>query len=419
MEKMPEYQLEGMPYYKKDHYWVTPTNFSEESKKGLPESLIIHDVTLRDGEQTPGVTFLEDERVRIAEALSDLGVTRIEAGMPAVSEVAANALRRIVKANLKSQIFGFARAVDKDINLCIDAGVEGVIIEHTVNPYLCKYAYHLTPKATADRLIKSIKQAKKAGLYTVFMGWDWFRTPIEFTKWLVGELVAATDLDGVTIVDTYGCTVPAAAESMLRNFTTWYPKLNFEFHGHNDFSLGNACSLAAMRGGAKVIHTAMNGLGERQGNVATEELAMMLEMLQGIKTGVDLSKIYRTSQVISAISKMEIYPNKPILGRRSYQIESGITTHYMPMMEEQQIIPSYAPFTPVVTGRPGNIEFVLGKNSGKASIEIYLRKNNLTATDEEIDEMVTAVKAEGLVTKSLVSEEQFLEIVKKVKANKK
>jgi isopropylmalate/homocitrate/citramalate synthase len=418
IKSIPEYPLEGMPYYKRAQYWVALTNFSQEVKQGIPERIVIHDVTLRDGEQTPGVTFLEDERVRIAEELSDLGVTRIEAGMPSVSPRVACALKRISSRKLKSQIFGFARAVEKDIELCCECGAQGVVIEHTVNPYLCKYAYNLTPQTLVERLVKAVKRAKILGLDTTFMGWDWFRAPIDWTRWLIDAVLSQTELDGLTIVDTFGCTVPDAVETMFRQFSTWFPKLRLEFHGHNDFNLGNACCLSAMKGGAKVIHTAMNGLGERMGNVATEEFAMMMEILQGVATGVNLNKISEAAHVISCISKQDISPNKPILGKRAFQIESGVTTHFVTRLEAHDIDPSSLPFTPRVIGGSGGAEYVLGKNSGKASIEYYLNKHNMSAAnDDEVQKIVDEVKGEGYVTKSLVSDAQFMAIVDKIKKN--
>lgn len=415
MEKCPHYPLEGTPYYKKGHHWVPQLNYDPAVISGMPKKVMIHDVTLRDGEQTPGVTFTEDERVRIGECLIDIGVGRIEAGMPAVSAVQNNALKRICKLpNKKSQIYGFARALEKDIQLVIDAGCSGIVIEHTVNPYLCDIAYKLTPQMVVDRLVKGIKTAKKYGLKTTFMGWDWLRAPMDWTKWLMTEILSQTELDGLTMVDTYGSVVPEGIEYLFKNVKEWFPSLSLEFHGHNDFNLGNACSLAALRGGADCIHTAMNGLGERVGNVATEEVVMTCEILQGMDTGIELDKLYDNAQVISTISKLPIYSNKCILGDRAFQVESGITTHYVGMIEDFGITPPAAPFVPSVIGRPGDIEYVLGKNSGKGSIEIYLKKNSLTATDEQLEALVNAVKAEGLVTKALVPEAQFLKIYKKI-----
>ncbi len=415
LKEFPLCSLENVPYYKKGEYWLPPTHFIPEVREGYPEKAQIHDVTLRDGEQAAGCTFLEDERVRIAECLDDIGVTRIEAGMPAVSDIQYNALKRIAHAGLKnSKVFAFARTAPKDVQLSIDAGAEGVILEHTVNPYFCKYAYGLTPESMVERLVSSIKTAKSHGLYATFMGWDWFRTPIDFTKWLIGEVLQQTELDGLTVVDTYGASVPDAVYHMVKSFKTWYPQLSLEFHGHNDVGLGNACGLAALKAGADVVHTAMNGLGDRAGNVPTDEFLVCSQMLMGIDMGANLEAIYPNSQIISQISKFPIAPSKAIIGERPYQIESGVTTHLIHAIGDLGIDPVTLSFNPCTIGKPGGAEYVLGKNSGKASIEMYLEKYNLKATDEQVAALTDAVKAEGIVTKALVSDTQFLALYKKV-----
>lgn len=414
MKEFLEYQLEGAPWYKYNEYWVSQHNYELSDKEKTPKSVQIHDVTLRDGEQLPGVTFLEEERIRIAKALDEVGVTRIEAGMPAVSPIVERSMSRICKMGLNAKIFGFARAMDSDIDQCIACGVDGIIIEHTMNPYLCKYAYDLTPEKLSKRMSGAIKRAKDAGLDVTFMGWDWMRSPLEMGKWLLEEILAVTPMDGVTIVDTFGCTTPEAIEAVFAQYKAWFPQLRLEFHGHNDFGLGNACSLAAIRGGATVIHSAMNGLGERMGNVATEEIAMTLEILKGIDTGINLAAIERSSEVIAKISKMPISPNKPILGSRSNKIESGITTHFIQRLADRKMAPAATPFVPTVIGRDEGVEYVLGKGSGRASIEMYLQKLGMKATDEQMDRMTELVKAEGYVTKSLVSENEFRYIAEAV-----
>jgi isopropylmalate/homocitrate/citramalate synthase len=406
--EIPDYKVEGEPCYKKGYFWVSPHNYELVDTSNDPDFVGIHDVTLRDGEQLPGVTFLEDERVAIAEVLNEMGVTRIEAGMPAVSDIAYNALKRIAHNQHDSMIYGFARAMEKDVQLVLDSGAEGIIIEHCVNPYKCKYGYGLTPEKLVDRLVKSIRMAKKNGLRTVFMGWDWFRTPIEFTHWLIEAIVNETEFDGLTIVDTVGSTLPDAVEAMFTKFHTWYPQLELEFHGHNDFNLGNACALAAIKGGARVVHTAMNGLGERSGNIATEEVVMNLEVLKNIKTGVKLNKIDRASRLISEISKTPIPPQKPILGIRNYTIESGIATDLTRKLGERELRPSNGTILPALIGREGGELFVYGKNSGVASVVLFLEQRGLTATREEMEEILALIKREALVSKALVPEETVL-----------
>lgn len=415
-DEIPDYPVRGTDFYKENCYWVSMHNKELVDTSADPEFVGIHDVTLRDGEQSPGVTFLEDERVEIAKTLDELGVTRIEAGMPAVSDVVARSLTRIAHAGLKSKVYGFARATEKDVRLVLDSGADGIVIEHCVNPLKCKYGYDLTPEKLVSRMVNAIRSAKQSGLRTVFMGWDWFRTPIEFTHWLVEAILNETELDALTIVDTVGSTLPEAVEEMFRRFHQWYPQLELEFHGHNDFNLGNACALAAIRGGARVVHAAMNGLGERTGNVATEEIGLCLEVLKGIHTGLDLTKIDRASRMIAEVSKVPIHPKKPVLGVMNYTIESGVATHLSLKLGDREPHPSNGTILPELIGREGGEITAYGKNSGASSINLFLKRHGLSADKEQVDQILKMVKQEAFITKAMVPDETVMYFVKKVLA---
>jgi len=423
MEKLieiPDYYL-GAPFYTQGKMWTSMHNFEMEDKSKRPQSVQIHDVTLRDGEQTPGVTFRADERYRIAEALNELGVARIEAGMPIISQEVRDAIKKMVNAGFNSKIYSFTRAHPDDVKLSVDLGVDGIIVEHTINPVTCKTAYGLTAEKMLERLISSINYATDNGCKDViFMGWDWFRAPLAWSTYLIDNLVESTKLNGVVIVDTFSSTTPDAVGKMFELFTQRYPELRFEFHGHNDIGMANANCLAACYNGASVIHTAMNGLGERCGNCATEEAAVVFQCHKGIDCGIDLSKIDSTAKLVENISKLPIYPNKQIIGTRPYALESGVGTDVRLKLKNSSIAPVGA-IVPSVIGRTDveDVEFLLGKNSGKASIKLFLAKHGLEADAEEIKEILRLVKEEGMVTKALVSDAQFLNIVRKVKESRK
>lgn len=416
LEEVPDYFM-GEPFYKENEKWTTRFNFEFEKKH--IDKVIIHDVTLRDGDQTPGSVFLEDERVRIADALAEMKVPRIEAGLPTVSKAVENAMRRMVAKNYPySQIYGFARAVKGDIDLCKDIGCEGIIIEYCVNPVIIKYAYKKTPQWVAKSLIDGINYAKSIGFKDVaFMGWDWFRTPVEFTKPLIREIYDHTELDGLVIVDTYGSSTPDAVEEMFRIFKTEFPRLRLEFHGHTDNGCGDANCLAALWGGAEVIHTSINGMGERCGNNPTEEVAVLMEVHKGIRTGMDLTKLAPACNVVSTISRIPIPANKPVMGTRALEIESGISLdieYKMANNPEYTVTNIYNTVSPSVSGRIEKVHPVLGKNSGKSSIKLMLEQYDLSATEDEIAKILEKVKAESFVTKSGVSDDMFLKFVKEI-----
>jgi isopropylmalate/homocitrate/citramalate synthase len=417
MKEIPDFPLEE-PYYADNVKWTSKFNFDFEDKSVKPDYVEIHDVTLRDGDQTPGVVLLEDERVRIADALAEMKVPRIEAGMPVVSAQVENAMRRMVaKKYPSSKVFAFCRAVVKDVALAVDIGCQGVIIEYCVNPYTIKYSYKDTPQKLIDKLTTAVNYAKENGLYVSFMGWDWFRTPVEFTRWIVSGLYEKTALDGLVMVDTYGCATPDAVEGMFKRFKEWFPRLRLEFHGHNDIGCGNANCLAAIRGGAEVIHSAINGLGERGGNVATEEMVVVLEIHKGINTGIQLNKIMTTCEVTSKIAKIPLHSNKSVVGDRPYQSESGIAMDIAYKLAHNGAVVVSNYMTPVnytVIGRSKDVEFVLGKSSGKNSVRLFLDKYGMEATTEQVVEILDRIVAEAFVTKDLVSEETFLKFAKDV-----
>lgn len=420
MAEIPDYDL-GEPFYHAGVKWTTRHNFELESRH--VDQVIIHDVTLRDGDQTPGSVFLEDERVRICDALAELKVPRIEAGMPAVSKVVENAMRRMSARNYPhSKLYGFARAVTGDIDLCRDVGCQGIIIEYCVNPVIIKYAYRKTPREVAENLIKGINYAKSLGFEDVaFMGWDWFRTPIEFTRALIEEIYEKTELDGLVIVDTYGSSTPDAVEEMFRRFKAWFPRLRLEFHGHIDNGCGVANCLSALWGGAEVLHTSVNGMGERCGNNPTEEVAVLMEIHKGIRTGLDLSKLAPVCNVVSTISRIPIPANKPVMGSRQVQIESGVSMdieYKLAHNDAYRVTNVYNPVSPDVVGRPDHIHPVLGKSCGKNSIRLILDQYGMEASDEELAALLEMVKAEAYVTKSMVAEDLMLKFLKDIRAGK-
>ena len=414
MNQLPDYPLEA-PFYVENTVWTSRHNFDLEDKSKRREHVTIHDVTLRDGDQTPGVVLLEEERVRIADALAEMKVPRIEAGMALVSKHVENAMRRMVEKKYPhSKIYGFCRAHPKDVELALDIGCQGIIVEYTVNPYIIKHAYKNTPQDLIDKLISAMNLAKKGGVDVAFMGWDWFRAPIEFTRWIIDNIYNKTDADGLAIVDTYGSATPEAVEAMFCRFHEWYPRLRLEFHGHNDIGCGNANCLAAIRGGAEVIHTAMLGLGERCGNVATEEMAVVLEMHKNVRTGLDLTKLNAAGKLVSIISKVPIHENKPVFGIRPYRAESGIgmdIAYKLSHNESFKITNCFISVAPSVIGRMDEVEYVLGKSSGKNSIRLFLDKYDIKADDDQVQKILDMVVQEAMITKSLVPEEIFLKFV--------
>ena len=175
--------IKDVPYFGQDR-WLSPLNFMEEltGKHLANRRVVIHDVTLRDGEQTPGVAWKEDERVFLAQALDEIGIHRIEVGMPIISEDIRRATKRLTSMSLKAEIEPLARAHLDDINICLDCGVKSIGIEICLNPYVLRYAMDMTFEAALERIVKTIDYARQNGMKTNFHGWDSGRTTLDYLR---------------------------------------------------------------------------------------------------------------------------------------------------------------------------------------------------------------------------------------------
>jgi len=416
MAKYDIERLKGNPYFKDGSYWVSPFNFliDEVIQDLKGKEVAIHDCTLRDGEQTAGVAFSVGERVRIAEALDGLGVSRIEVGMPPASPVIAEGMKQVVKRNLKAEVVGFVRTMKSDIDMAIDCGVKTVILEHIMNPFSCESAYGLEKAEVIDRIVSSAQYANEKGLKTIFMGWELTRgDDLDYIKDVYTALARDSRLDGLSVVDTVGVALPRAVGFIFKKLGEWLPGVPLEFHTHNEFGIANGAILEAVANGASVIHTAMNGLGERTGNAATEEVAMMLELLAGVKTGINLDRIADVCSLVENISHRPIPVNKPIVGRGLSYLETGIAVDLQRKFERANFKISTQPFSPEMIGQEP-FQLVMGKNSGNATIEYFLDKLGIKATADQVDQITDRVKYEGRVQKSLISEAQFSGICKDV-----
>ncbi len=311
--------------WRSDKHWVSPYNFSNHVIKQLnfPEKIEIHDVTLRDGEQTPGVVLRADEKLEIAKALDELGVHRIEAGMPIASKEDFDAVKMIASEGLRAMVFGFARLVKEDIDASIQAGASGIVIEGPVGiPKLMQFGWR--SEDVIDKAISHIDYAKSHGLYTVFFGVDGTRADLGFLKNIYSKVVNEAKCDAVAVVDTFGCATPEGFRYLVSEIVNTV-KAPVEVHCHNDFGLGPAVSIAGLSAGASVVHVSVNGIGERAGNSALEEVALSLELLYGKKLGLRYEKLVEVSKLVEKLTSFRLAANKPIVGDRVFTRESGIS----------------------------------------------------------------------------------------------
>jgi isopropylmalate/homocitrate/citramalate synthase len=393
-------------YHLENKWWVSPYNVlpAVRSTYNLPKRVEIHDATLRDGEQTPGVVYSIADKIAIAQKLDEIGVDRIEAGMPAVSEPDFQAIKEISRLGLKAKIYTFARAMNADIDKALECGCHGVIIEIPIGYPKLKYQFKWTWEDVLKKSIGVINYAKSRGMHVVYFPYDTTRAREEDLTNLLTRIMQEAPPDSVGVVDTMGCLLPEAMKYLVRLVKS-LTKLPVEVHTHNDFGMAVATELAGVEAGAECVHSCANGLGERTGNAALEELIVALHVLYGYETQYKLDKLPELGELVSRISNFPIAANKPILGDRNFTRESGIGVDLV-VKEPLAMFGTH----PALTGRRG--EVVLGKKSGKASITYNLEQMGITnADDEAVGEMLKRVKDKGIAKRGLVTAEEFQEIV--------
>ena len=398
----------NVKYHDENRWWVSPFNLHPDVRGTyqLPPRVQLHDATLRDGEQTPGVVFSVADKVAIAEKLSEIGVERIEAGMPAVSDQDFQAIKEITRLNLPSRIFTFARAMRADIDKSLECGAHGVIVEVPIGYPKLQWQFKWTWEDVLRKSVDVVNYAKSRGLYVVYFPYDTTRAREEDLTNLLTRMMQDAPPDSIGIVDTMGCILPEAMKYMVR-LVKRLTSLPVEAHTHNDFGMAVATELAAVEAGAEVVHSCANGLGERTGNAALEELIVALHVLYGYETHYRLDKLPELGELASRLSGLPIAVNKPILGARNFTRESGIGVDLV-VKEPLAMFGTH----PSLTGRAGDI--VLGKKSGKASITYTLEQMGLTADDEAVGEMLKMVKDMSIAKRGLVTAEEFRGIADKV-----
>lgn len=400
-------------FFRKDEWWVSPYNYvpEVEATRQLPKKVEIHDATLRDGEQTPGLVMDVADKIAIAEKLAEVGVERIEAGMPAVSDMDFQAIKQISKLGLKSKIYAFARAVNADIDKALECGCHGVIIEVPIGYPKLKYQFKWTWEDVLRKSVEVVNYAKKRGLHTVYFPYDTTRAREDDLTNLLTRMMLDAPPDSIGVVDTMGCALPEAIKYMVR-WVNRITKLPVEVHTHNDFGMAVATELAGVEAGATCVHSCANGLGERTGNAALEELMVALHVLYGYDKQYKLDKLPELGELLRRITGLPIAVNKPILGARNFTRESGIGVDLV-VKEPLAMFGTH----PSLTGRSG--EVVLGKKSGKASITYNLEKLGFDVSDDAaINEMLRQVKDQGIAKRGLVSDDEFRKIAESVMATK-
>ena len=354
------------------------------SERRFPKSITFWDETLRDGEQMPGVHFTPEEKLRVATLLSEIGVGVINAGIPVVSEEEMRAVKLVAGAGLKAHILAAGRTVPGDVDAVIASGATHIAIFVAASEVHLRYKLKMTQDEVLDASVRSVERAKAAGLHVAFVTEDTVRAPMDFVERLYGAVQSA-GADRLVVSDTVGIMTPLTFRWFLREFRRRVRPTDWSVHCHNDFGLAVANTLTALEEGVNAPHTCVNGLGERSGNAAFEEVVVALESLYGVHTGLQTDRVYELSRLVEELSGVPLAANKALVGYNSFSHEAGIHTHGILAHTL-----TYEPLQPEVVGR--SRQMILGKHTGKAALIEKLKERRAAPSEAQLAELLRTIK---------------------------
>jgi 2-isopropylmalate synthase len=359
----------------------------------------IFDTTLRDGEQTPGVTVTPEQKIQVAIKLDELGVDAIEAGFPIVSQGEMHAIKTIAKQGLKAEVCGLARTIETDIDAALKCDLNYVHTFIATSDIHMEYKLKMNREQVLAKAVNAVEYAKKHGLQVEFSAEDATRSERAFLI-KVFNAVKEAGADRLDIPDTVGYATPDYVADLVREVSA-STQLPVSVHCHDDFGLAVANSISGINAGAACAHVTINGLGERAGNASLEEFVMGLQCLYQKKHGIKTELLYETSKFVSNTMGIVVQPNKAIIGENAFGHESGIHTHGVlsnPL--------TYEPISPELVGRKRWLQ--AGKHAGAHGIRAMLEDFGIKPTDDQLKSIVEkqkniADKGKPITTADLLS----------------
>lgn len=381
---------------------VSPYNAS--TKVSLPEKIVIYDSTLRDGEQMPGVHFTPEQKLAIAQKLDEVGVHQIEAGFPAVSEIERDSVKAVSELGLNAEILCLARTVQADIDVAADCGVDMVLLFIGTSDLHMRYKLRMSREDVLSKAVTSVEYAHARGLKVSLSTEDSTRSDLEFMM----QIYKACEKAGAVrlgVTDTLGCAGPEAVSYLVRKIREG-TKVPLSAHLHNDFGLALVNSIAALNSGAQAIATTVGGLGERSGNVSLEQFVMALKHVYKRDIGIRTEGLTELAKLVFESAKVPLPANQPWVGPNAFSHESGI--HVAAVLNCPM---TYECIDPEQVGNRRRL--VLGKHSGTALVKSRLDERNIQASQDQICDMVRAIKKAG-EDHGRVTDEEFWKLVEGV-----
>ena len=394
----------SMKMDKKQRWWNWDWNFSDSvrSQMNLPEKVIIKDDTLREGEETPGSYFTIDQKIEIAKVLEELGIPEVEVGYAAGIKEHADTFKALKKEGIKMKLSSHARLYAKDIKKEVD-DILAAEADH-INFLLVPDQVLQTRKAVFERITNGIEYAKSQGAFVAFGSGRVI--PKYWERFL--NLAMDAGVDRIVVYDGNGCALPTAFRDHVAFTKNIVGNIPIEVHTHNDLGLACATTLAGIEGGAEVVDVVFNGLGDRAGNAATEEVIMALEILYGIDTNIKLEKILEVSQLIEKYSNTPLQPHKAIVGRNCFIHESDLHV-------EQILIGNWVTwelFQPYVVGQKRKLIFGATTLQNRA-IKAKLSKMGLEPTDTHLQKLRETIQKK-IKSQEFISEKELEDLARKI-----
>jgi homocitrate synthase NifV len=360
----------------------------------------IDDTTLRDGEQTAGVVFANEEKLRIAKLLDEVGVYQIEAGIPTMGGAEKEAVRQIAAMDLNCSILAWNRAVVSDVQASLECGVDAVAISMSASDIHIEYKLRQSREWVLDSVKHAVLYAKEHNVYVSVNAEDASRADMEFLL-AFARTAREAGADRVRFCDTLGILDPFNTFMKIRTLID-VVGIDVEMHTHNDFGMATANAIAGIKAGARYVNTTVNGLGERAGNAALEELAMALEYIEGEPLGLHTDKFRELSEYVANASNRTLPTWKPIVGANLfvYECENRASAS---MCDPE----NYEVFPPEAVGLTRR--YLLGKYSGAATLKLKLAEHGISVADDEAALLAGKVRSKSVALKRALFDEELLD----------
>ena len=365
-------------------------------------NIIIDDTTLRDGEHTAGVVFSRREKLAIARLLDLVGVQEIECGIPAMGEDEQNSIRALVEMELSARLITWNRALIPEIQASIECGIKAVDISLSVSDQMIAKKLKKDRNAVKEQLKVALGFAKQHDLYVSVGGEDASRAELGF---LVELLQITRELGGdrFRFCDTLGIMDPFSMYDKVAWLRAAVPEVEIEVHTHNDLGMATANAIAGVRAGARFVNTTVNGLGERAGNAALEEVVMGLKHACGIETGIDTHRFRELSLMVAKASRRDLPSWKAVVGERVFAHESGL--HADGVLKDPH---NYEGFDPAEVGLVRQI--VVGKHSGASGMIERYRSLGIVLSRDDAGLLLPVVRHEALRRKRDLNDRELMNI---------